>query len=205
MNFLEFKEKMMDLVCFTMNQVYAWQPNFDRSNVVRWVKKGYLIRLRQSLYTFPEFKGKIDFLYYFANRIYQPSFISLHTALSFYGIIPEAVMQINSITSLKTARFVNVLGEYSYNNVKGNLMFGYDLKPIPGNITIRFASAERALLDLLYLYPQYNSKQDMEELRLDEDYLHNELNVEKLMNLASGFESKALERRMKTLIKTYGL
>jgi hypothetical protein len=52
----------------------------------------------------------------------------LHTALAFYGIIPEAVVQVTSVTSLKTASFRNEFGEYSYKNVKENLMFGYELK-----------------------------------------------------------------------------
>ncbi len=47
MTFLEFKDKLCDLACFNIYQVYAWQPDFDRNNLTRWVKKGYLIRLRQ--------------------------------------------------------------------------------------------------------------------------------------------------------------
>lgn len=110
-------------------------------------------------------------IWYVANQIYRPSYISLHTALSFYGLIPESVVQITSVTSLKTATFTNSMGEYSYKSMKEGLMFGYQLKPITDNLTIRFATPEKAILDLLYLYPFYNSVQELEELRLDEDYL----------------------------------
>ena len=169
------------------------------------MKKGYLIRLRQRYFAFSEYKSKPDYSLYFANRIYRPSYISLHTALSFYGMIPEAVVQITSVTSLKTASFANEFGEYSYKNVKENLMFGYELKPMADNRTIQFAAPEKALLDLLYLYPFYDNKQELEELRLDEDYLQDDLNKDVLMDYCAKFQSKALDHRVKLLFKTYDL
>jgi len=90
MNFLSFKDKMFDLACFSTDQVYAWSPGFDRNNFSRWHKKGLLIKLKNGWYTFPEFRSKTDYALFFASRIYRPSYISLHSALSFYGMIPEA-------------------------------------------------------------------------------------------------------------------
>jgi len=205
MNFLEFKEKMFDLACFNIHQVLTWQPDFGRNNITRWVKKGYLVQLRQGYYAFPEYRSKPDYSLYFANRIYKPSYISLHTALSFYGMIPEAVVQITSVTSLKTTSFTNDFGEYSYNSMKEELIFGYDLKPMADQRTIQFASPEKALLDLLYLYSFYDNEQEMEELRLDEDYLQEDLNKDLLLQYALKFQSKALDQRLKLLFKTYSL
>ena len=205
MNFLEFRNKMFDLSCFNVDQVYAWQPDFDRNNLSRWTKKGLLIRLRQGYFTFPEYKGKRDFAYYFANRIYRPSYVSLHTALAFYGMIPETVVQITSVTSLKTASFKNEFGEYIYKSVNENLIFGYDLKPMEGGRTLQFAKPEKALLDLLYLYPEYNSKQDLIDLRLDEDFLHNDFNKQLLLEFKTKFKSKTVERRINLFLSAYQL
>lgn len=205
MTFLEFKDKMFALGCFNIHQIYAWKHDFDRNNLTRWVKKGYLVRLRQGHFAFSEYRGKNDYAMYFANRIYRPSYISLHTALAFYGMIPEMVVQITSVTSLKTASFTNDFGEYSYRNIKESLMFGYDLKPIVDNRTMQFATPEKALLDLLYLYTFYNTEQEMEALRLDEDYLHNYLKKDLLKDNLSVFRSKTLEQRIKLLFKTYQL
>lgn len=205
MTFLEFKNQLFDLACFNIYQVYAWQPDFDRNNLTRWVKKGYLVRLRQGYFAFSEYKSRQDYSLYFANRIYRPSYISLHTALAFYGMIPEAVVQITSVTSLKTISFSNDFGEYSYKNLKENLMFGYELKPIADNRTMQFATPEKALLDLLYLYPFYDNEQELEELRLDEDYLHDDLDKDLLVNYCDKFQNKALARRVKLLFKTYDL
>ena len=205
MNYLEFKKRMFDLGCFNIHQVYAWEPGFDRNNFVRWTKKGLLIRLRQGYYTFPEYKSKPDFLLYFANRIYRPSYVSLHSALAFYGIIPEAVVQFTSVTSLKTASFSNDLGEYIYKSMSQDLMFGYDLKPIADGRTLQLASPEKALLDLLYLYPFYNTEKALEALRFDEDFLQDDLQRELLEKYMLKFNNNALANRLQLLMNTYGL
>jgi len=196
---------MFDLGCFNTHQVYAWKPEFDRNNFVRWVKKGLLIRLRQGYYTFPEYKGKPDYTLYFANRIYRPSYISLHTALAFYGLIPEAVVQVTSVTSLKTASFENEFAAYDYRTVQQELIFGYVQKPMADGKTLLLAQPEKALLDLLYLYPFYTSEQDMEELRLDEDFLEEEFDFNRLEEYKTRFKNKALEKRVRIFLNTYGL
>lgn len=205
MSFIEFRRKFFDLACFNINQIYAWQPDFNRNNLVRWTNHGLIIRLRQGHYTFPEYKSRTDYPLYFANRIYRPSYISLHSALSFYGMIPEVVVQITSVTSLKTTNFSNTFGEYSYQTVKEQLMFGYDLKPIADGRTLALACPEKALLDLLYLYPFYNSERELLELRLDESYLKEDLNIDLLKEYTCRFDIKALEYRITKLINAYGL
>ena len=205
MNYTEFRNKMYPLACFNINQVYAWDPGFNRNNLPRWVAKGLLIRLWQGFYTFPEYKGKADFPYYFANRMYNPSYISIHTALAFYGIIPETVVQITSITSLKTAFFSNSFGDYSYKTVQDDLMFGYDLRPVNDEQMFAFATPEKALLDLLYIYPFYNTVKEIEELRLDEDFLQEDLKKEVLIEYLIRFKNKALEKRARLLLDSYRL
>ena len=205
MNFIEFKNRFLSLACFTTNQVYATYPEFNRNNLVQWVRKGYLIRLRQGYYTFPEYKGSTDFALYFANIIYKPSYISLQTALSFYGIIPEAVPEITSVTTLKTKAFSNDVGEYSYKNIKPDLMFGYLLRETEGGRRIMFATPEKALADLLYLYPFYNTERELEELRLDESYMENDFDTDRLMEFSSRFRSKALSKRIEKLRKVHDI
>jgi len=196
---------MFELACFNIHQVLAWEPGFDRNNLTRWLKKGLIIKLKQGYYAFPEYKQKPDYAYYFANRIYRPSYISLHTALSFYGIIPEAIMQITSVSTLKTTSFKNDFGAYAYKSMKERLFFGYDLKPMEDGRVLQFAFAEKALLDLLYLYPFYNTIRELEELRLDDDYLENEFDKDRLTEYATHFESKALSKRVSLLFKAYDL
>jgi len=203
MNYLEFKKEMFDLACFSNHQVYAWQPDFDRNNFSNWIKRGLLIRLRQGYYSFPEYLHKPDYSMYFANRIYRPSYVSLHSALAFYGLIPEAVVQVTSVSTLKTASFSNPFGEYSYKSIANDLLFGYDLKPLADGRALQLALPEKALLDLLYLYPFYNTEDDIEGLRLDEDVMQAEFNWELMNNFASKFKNKALDKRVKLVQKIY--
>lgn len=205
MNWIEFKNKLFDLGSFSIHQVYAWQPDFDRNNFVRWTRKGYLVRLRQGVYAFPEYRGKPGYAAYFAGKIYSPSYISLHSALAFYGLIPESVVQITSVTSLKTAVFKNGFGEYSYQSVRDDLMFGYVLLPFADGRVTAYATREKALLDLLYLYPFYDTERELSELRLDGDILNEDLDLAEWESLAERFHSDALEKRRRLLSKVYGL
>ena len=205
MKYLLFKQKMDRFGCFSNHQVKMVFPDFDRNNLTRWVKKGWLIRLRQGLYTFPEYKEKSRYVYYFANRMYSPSYISLHTALSFYGLIPEAVLDMTSVTSLKTAVFKNEFGNFVYKSVKEDLFFGYDLKKSSADIEIKLAKPEKAILDLLYLYPFYNNEKEIRELRFDEYFLNNELDLKLLKDYSARFKNKALDKRTRKFIKVYDL
>jgi predicted transcriptional regulator of viral defense system len=205
MNWIEFKSRMFDFGCFGVNQVYGWQPGFDRNNLARWVRRGYLLRLRQGTYTFPEYRDRPDMAVYFASRIYNPSYISLHTALSAYGLIPESVAQITSVTSLKTARFANAFGEYSYKSVREDLMFGYEPRLLAGGRMAPYATREKALLDLLYLYPFYNTAHELAELRLDRAALRADLDRERLESFAARYRSIAFAKRVRLLQEVYEL
>jgi predicted transcriptional regulator of viral defense system len=205
MNFIEFRNRFLSLAYFTTNQVYASYPEFNRNNLGHWVRQGYLIRLRQGYYAFPEYKESTDFTLYFANTIYKPSYISLHTALSFYGIIPESVPEITSVTTLKTITFSNDFGEYSYKNIRPELMFGYDLRDMEGGRRIMLATPEKAIIDLLYLYPFYNTERDLEDLRLDESYMEDDFNAKRLTEFSDRIGSKALSKRIDMLRKVHNL
>lgn len=205
MSYLNFKNQFYDLVCFTIHQVYAWKPHFDRNNITRWIKKGYLIRLRQGYYTFSEYKNNIDAIYYFANRIYLPSYISLHTALSYYEMIPESIIQITSVSTLKTIDFTNEMGQFSYKSIKKSLFTGFEFKKTGDDRTIQFACPEKALFDLFYFYSFYNSEKEIEDLRLNEDFLQNDFNYSLFQEYAILSKNKSLQKKVKKLKKVYSL
>ena len=205
MDFLTFKERMYPMGCFNINQVLLWEKDFDRNNLTRWCRRGLLVKLRNQYYAFPEYRQVPNFSRYVANRIYSPSYISLHSALSFYGMIPEEVVQLTSVTTLKTAHFENDFGTFHYQNVKTPFYFGFEIKTMQSGRGLLFATPEKALLDLLYLNPYYKTEQDMEELRLDEDYMQNELNLERLNGYLSKIGSKTMEQKVKRLMKVYEL
>lgn len=84
-------------------------------------------------------------------------------------------------------------------------MFGYEPRPMADGKTLLFATPEKALLDLLYLYPFYNDTSELEQLRLDEEYMQEELNRKRLDEYRRRFHNKALDRRITALLKIYDL
>ena len=118
--------------------------------VHRNTKKGLLIRLKKSrtgsLYALSD---SLPDQYVIANRLYEPSYISLDTALSFHGIIPETIYGVTSITPKTTRQFEAGKIIYSYSRVKQQVYNGY--KPIKRqNTIVLMAEPEKALADYLY-------------------------------------------------------
>ena len=205
MNFWQLRNQFYDLICFNINQVYAWQPGFDKNNLTRWVKQNLLVKLRNSWYSFPDYIKMSNIQYFVSNKIYTPSYVSLHSALAFYGIIPEAIVQTTAVSSLKKANFENNFGSFSYQQILPELMFGNEQKKFLNKHSLFFATPEKAILDLLYLYPQYNSEQEIIELRFDEEFMQEDLNVERLNEFTEKFQSKALRNRVDLLLKIHYL
>ena len=203
MIFESFRKEFINQICFSSNQVNTWKPDFDKNNLGRWVTKGYLIKLKNGLYTFTESKDINNIHFYIANRLYRPSYLSLHTALAFHGLIPESIVQVNSVSAMKTTRFENVLGSFSYKKIKDELFFGYTHLQFTNDKTMIMALPEKALLDLLYLYPFYNNEKELTNLRIDHGILYDVIQLNRLYEFLSRFKSKALENRTTLLLKCY--
>ena len=82
-----------------------------REKISQWLKSGDLIRVKKGLYIFAgEAKESLYSLEVLANLIYGPSAISLSYALAFYGMIPERVSTITSITPKRCKKFGTPVG-----------------------------------------------------------------------------------------------
>jgi predicted transcriptional regulator of viral defense system len=67
------------------------------------------------------------------------------------------------------------------------------------------ATPEKAIIDLLHLYPEYRTAEDMRNLRLNENYMENEINQERMLEYEKRIHSPALAKRIKLLWEVYGL
>ena len=83
---------------------------------VAWLEKqGYIIRLKRGLYVVsPKYSGKMLSTELIANHLYAPSYISMSTALRYYGLIPEAVYVNQSMTIKHSRHFQTPIGNYDY-------------------------------------------------------------------------------------------
>jgi predicted transcriptional regulator of viral defense system len=200
--FYDFKNIFFEQHCFSHHQIGLVFPKFDNKNLSRWQQKGYIIKLRNGLYTFPEHLDKPGFNLYVANRLYQPSYVSLHYALNFYGIIPEVINRVTSVSTLKSKQFTSQLGEFSFQSVQPAMFFGHEIKK-NNFFDVQMATPEKAIIDLLYLYPFYKTAEDIEQLRFDKSILKNTINLKKLDAFLQKLNSSTINNKITLLKKVF--
>lgn len=125
---------------------------------VAWLEKnGYIIRLKRGLYVInPEYTGKAISSELAANHIYAPSYISMSSALRYYGLIPEAVYAHQSMTVKHSRSFDTPIGFYDYKHISREA-FPIGVKSIHrGDYAFLIASPEKALCDLIANSPKVN-------------------------------------------------
>jgi len=163
-----------------------------KNNLIRWILKGYCVKLKRNLYEFIE-QGrevKIPDLYV-ANRLYEPSYVSLETALSFYSIIPDVAAGVTSVTTCATRIFKNKYGSFFYRSCKSNAFTGYGLLLYDG-FNLYIADKEKALVDFMYYRLRSNFPLDFREERLNKNILA-KIKWKKASYYATLFNKKTVE------------
>ena len=165
------------------------------------VKNGDLIRLTKGIYeTDSNTPG-----YLLAGAIYGPSYLSFDYALSYHGLIPEAVYTYTSASfkKEKTKQYTNDFGNYTYNDIPTDA-FPFEIMIVhDGEYTFRIASAEKALCDKLYSMSPVKNKKELikllfDDLRIDEDEFY-KLNKDLLLELCDLYKSTNLKLLKKIL------
>jgi predicted transcriptional regulator of viral defense system len=170
-------------------------PNLIRIQLSRWVKAGKIYQLRRGIYSVsPPFQKKQPHPFLIANHLQKASYVSLQSALSFYGLIPEVVNTTTSVSTGRPEQLETPLGTYEFRHIKTELLFGYQMIEL-GEHSALVATPEKALLDLIYLQPGSDSAAYLKELRLqnteklDKDLLRKKsekFNTPKLQNAVKG-------------------
>jgi predicted transcriptional regulator of viral defense system len=128
-----------------------------------------------------------------ANRIYEPSYISLESALRYYNFIPEQTFSVTSISTLKTNKFKTETDLFVYNNIIPDLFFGYEIVHFK-NFVFKIADREKAILDYLYFHRHFKTEKDIEELRFNIEEIKNTLNSDRLKTYLSKYNNKSFEK-----------
>lgn len=198
MNFLQFQKRLSSFKVFSTKDIEMLMPGFNKMNLVNWQKKNYISKLRNGFYRFSGSPENELELFNIANKIYFPSYVSIETALSYYGLIPEGVFSVQSVTTLKTNSFSNYSGTYCYFNMKESAFAGYQL--LHGTQgAIRIASPEKAILDWFYLRVNIQTMEDIESTRLNIGLVKENVRFDKLEALGRLFESKKVLQNIKLL------
>ena len=193
----------------TKETVASLYPNLSGANqkVAALEHSGKLLRLKRGLYVVnPAWSGKRVSSYLVDNHLYSPSYISMHSALRWYGLIPERVYLTQSMTIKHSRRFRNILGYYSYINVSRDYFaIGLRQEESDGSNFI-VASPEKALCDLICYTPGINLRYIKEAQAFLEEYMRIDLDDIKDFNTdiikqcaATGKKTMSLETIIKLI------
>ncbi len=172
------------------------------SKLSRMVKNGEIIPLTKGLYE----TDKHTPAYLLAGSIYGPSYISFDFALSFHGMIPEAVYAVTCATfeKRKVKKYETPLGTFTYRDVPSEAFPLGILLIKEGDYFYRIATAEKALCDKLYTLPPVKNVAQLhillkDDLRIDDNELK-KLNLEIIQELSIHYHTTNV-KKLTTLIR----
>jgi len=170
-----------------------------RLQLSRWVKAGKLIQLTKGLYTLAEPYRKVTpHPFVLANAIKKASYVSLQSALGYYGMIPEHVPTVTSVTTQRPERVETLLGQFAFRHIKKSWFHSYQQIDFGSGQRAFIATPEKALLDLVYLTPGADNYDFLTELRLQGP---EQLDLDAILELADKSKSTKLRRAAELITK----
>lgn len=174
--------KQLNTMPFTHAHFLSYLGAYKDPNnkIKQLVDKGEAIRLKRGLYIAGDlYRNDVVSPELVANLLYGPSYVSMDYALSFYGLIPEQVYEVTSMTTCQRKEYETPLGRYSYIKSSSCLYpIGICQQESSNTSIFLMANKEKALCDkLIYTKNlQITSLSGMqayleEDLRLDMDAL----------------------------------
>lgn len=148
-----------------------------RQKIGELEKEGSLIRLKRGLYAVsPKISGKLLSTELIANHIYGPSYVSLESALRYYGMIPEKTYSVDSMTIKRSRKFDNSIARFKYTYCPPSY-YSIGIKQVmKEGFSFLIASPEKALCDVIIYTPQLRLRSMIafqeyliDDLRLDMD------------------------------------
>ena len=141
---------------------------------------------------------------FYQTSLYGPSYLSLEYALSFYGIIPEAVYVYTSITLGRAKQFHTEVGTFRYhhlNRERYNVGVAHKANQFGGFF---IATPEKALSDYVFQLSQGLSQEELlidltESRRIELSTLRN-LDKRLMQEIANTYHSKIIQTLAKIII-----
>lgn len=145
---------------------------YPKNRISLMEKNGELIRLKRDLYVYnnPSISKELS-----ANHLYGISYISLETALAFYGMIPERVYAIRSVTTKRAKTFTTPVGIFEYRTVDPEYFsIGIKQEIIDNQFAFLIATPTKAICDMVVLTPYLR----LQSARAMKEYLFDDLRID---------------------------
>jgi hypothetical protein len=146
--------------------------------VNRALSHNEILRLKPGVYCLsPDLRRTHPHPFVIAALLLSPSHVSLESALSYHGLIPEAVFQVASVTTQRSRIFTTQLGRFEFHRVPCNEpRAGVRAEKLDADAWAFVASPLRAIADLVYLRKSISWNRDglrflTDSMRIDETNL----------------------------------
>jgi len=172
--------------------------------VKRAIASGEVIHIRRGLYCLaPKYQRKKVNLYSLAQRVYGPSYISLESALSWHGWIPEAVYTLTSVSFNKSKEFKTSLAVFSYNRVPQKVFYaGVERLTDQEDNAFLMATPLKALADYVYVHKMdwAGIEPAAESLRIEREEFEL-VTTEQINSLIENYNSRRIKKFLRGLKK----
>lgn len=169
MEFAELLRTVEDLPVFETGLLLSGEvkPADLQKQLSRWTSSGKLYQLRRGLYSLaPPYQKVRPHPFLIANRLQKGSYVSLQSALAYYGMIPEYTPVTTSVTTRRPTTYPTAFGQFDYRHIQVRWFQGYRRIDLGNEQTAFIAVPEKALLDTVYLQPGGDLEDFLRSLRL---------------------------------------
>jgi len=167
---------------FTRHVMLDLLKDYSRPNdkISELVRKGELVAVKRGLYVPSHATGlPIPEPFVVANHLWGPSYVSMESALSYWGAIPEQVFEVSSATLKNSKTYRTPIGRFSYRRLPvPYYSFGITRVSLSAQQAALVASLEKALCDKISLTPgivlrsiKQTTELLLDDLRIDGEVL----------------------------------
>lgn len=178
---------------FSYTEIAALLSDYHapKNKVQDMERRGQIIRLKKGYYVLSDqVSGIVPLPELVANHLHGPSYVSMQTALRFYGLIPEHVYAIQSMTLGRSCEFSNPIGQFSYVHTTADYYsIGLTSQQV-GDAYFLIATPEKALCDLIVTTSSIQLRSRLSVVEYLEQYLRFDMEAFRMMD-ASIFEACA--------------
>lgn len=174
-----------------------------KKRVYELKEKGWLVPLKRGLYFVADissrgFVGASPFV--IAGAFTKDSYVSMESALSFYGLFEQMLRTVSSVTKHRHKSYGFQENTYKYFKIKKSLYFGFKTDSLDGYY-INIAELEKALLDYLYFK---NSTYAIDLIIEKMDRMAGRVDMKKLIRYAREFP-ETTKRKLGFMLDLFGV
>jgi predicted transcriptional regulator of viral defense system len=150
--------------------------NYPDKKLIELERKGFIIRIKRNLYVVsPKVHHQEISSELVANHLCGASYISLETALAYYGMIPERVYAIRSMTTKRAKAFSTPLGNFEYKTVAADYFsIGIRQEIVENLYAFLIAEPTKAVCDMIVATPNLR----LQSVKAMQQYLTEDLRID---------------------------